>query len=175
MAKRPNAERQSWGQRRYRNGIEKVCFARRPRPSGEDTGAASAAGAIAVSSPSLIPFRCHLFPPSPSGASDVRSLIKFPLELGHHSLLLLGRCASHAACKRCAASPFCICSMTCAWLFFPISSNESAANSASHGPPKSRQVSLFIENLIPCSFQTADTFSFVRSVIRPVYVEVDLF
>jgi hypothetical protein len=27
MAKRPNAERQAWGQRRYRNGIEKVCFA----------------------------------------------------------------------------------------------------------------------------------------------------
>jgi hypothetical protein len=27
MAKRPNAGRQALGQRRYRNGIEKVCFA----------------------------------------------------------------------------------------------------------------------------------------------------
>src|SRR3977135_4567327 len=79
------------------------------------------------------------------------------------------------AAERCAASPFCICSMTCAWLFFPISSNESAPHSASHGPPKSRQVSLFIKNLIPCSFRNADTFSFVRSVIRPVYVEVACF
>jgi hypothetical protein len=32
MAKRPNAERQAWGQRRYRNGIEKVCFARQKLP-----------------------------------------------------------------------------------------------------------------------------------------------
>src|SRR5258705_1964891 len=62
-----------------------------------------------------------------------------------------------------------------AWPFFPISSNESAANSALHGPPKSRQVSFFIKNLIPCSFRNADTFSFVRSVIRPVYVEVACF
>jgi len=27
MAKRPNAERQAWGKRRYCSGIEKVCFA----------------------------------------------------------------------------------------------------------------------------------------------------
>src|SRR5882672_5882314 len=61
------------------------------------------------------------------------------------------------AAERCASSPFCICSMACSWLFFPISSNVSAANSASHGPPKSRQLSHFMKNPIPCQLRNATT------------------
>src|SRR5215211_3060116 len=52
------------------------------------------------------------------------------------------------AAERCASSPFCICSMTWAWLFFPISSKDSPANSASHGPPRSRHDSLFMLILV---------------------------